>query len=219
MTDGTMPSFIEILSGASDALKNGPGKDLPDGLSADAREKLEARLTKIDDDIASPLRGLIDDLTELLGEMEHASGELDSALTEGNNASDEYDEANTALEEFDPDDDENEETENDLQEEFTRAETEVGRVDESITEARETLIDAIDVLATHIGEIVKSALSPDISTGPGEIVEVGGLSPDITSVSLYQDTGEHLTVRVNEELVTLPNAITTIVGLSEVKKP
>jgi ABC-type transporter Mla subunit MlaD len=216
MTDATTPSFIEILSNTCDALKNGVGKDVPDGRDADSREKLDARLAELEEQVASPLRGLLEDLSEMLGTFEHASTELDGALTEANTASDEFDAANNAYEEYDETDEEQDE--DDLQNEVTVTEDAMAEADEAVTIARDELIEAIDTLVAHIGEVVKSTLSPDISTGPGEIVDMGGLSPDITSISVYQETGETVALRVNDELVTIPNAVQTIVGLSQVRK-
>jgi len=148
MTD-VAETFIEILKKARVELITGLGKDLPVGDEFETREALEVRVSEIETEIVTPLRALIDDLTEYVNEVSGKCNDVATAVENANAASDEFDTANEAREEFDGDDESDEFEE--LDSEVTRTENSMEEADEELSGERDGLIDAIMKLVELIG--------------------------------------------------------------------
>jgi ABC-type transporter Mla subunit MlaD len=149
MTD-VAETFIEILKKARVELTTGLGKDLPAGDAFETREALEQRVSQIEIEIVEPLRALIDDLTEYVGELSGKCDDVVTAVGNADTASDDFDSANEARETFNGDD-ENEEFAA-LESDVTDAENAMEEADEELSGDRDGLIDAIATLVELIGE-------------------------------------------------------------------
>lgn len=153
MTD-VAETFIEILKNARVALAESLGKDIPDGMNGDTREKLSERVDEIEEQVVEPLRGLITDLGNFTEELSQKCADITTEVQEATDASDEYDAAVSEVQDFEGDEESDEFS--DLQEEETRTENAMSDADEALTYSRDGLLDAIATLVQHIGE-AKSA--------------------------------------------------------------